>query len=152
MVQISDSLVWELTQKHTSFMRKVNGSTKRTGSVKFSLEKGNLKNLSRFQFSGLANSKVADVVCTSDNGALLITKTASKTHAQPKKGIVSTPVNKDFRRVEKIITGQTVSNYYRPDLKAALLAKWTKVYQANRRAKGITKKVPTKKGGRFSKK
>lgn len=151
MVHVPDSLVWELTQKHTSFMRKVNGRTSRSGTIKFSLEKGNVKSLSRFQCSGLANSKAADVVCTSTHGAALITKTRTKAATQPKKSTVTTPVNKYFRRGENIITQQTVANYYRPDLQKALLAKWTKVYQANRRAKGITKPVPTKKG-RTSKK
>lgn len=146
MVHVADSLVWELTKKNTSFMRKVNGHTKRSGSVKFSVEKGNVKSLSLFKYSGIANSKAADVVCTEGNGAALITKTASKAATKPNKSIVATPVNKDFRRVESVITKQTVSNFYRPDLKSSMLAKWTKVYQANRRAKGITKPVPVKKG------
>lgn len=146
MVQVADSLVWELVKGNTCFMKKVNGQTKRSGSVKFSVEKGNVKSLSMFKYSGLANSKVTDVVCTDGNGAALITKTASKAHSKPSKGTVKTNINKDFRRVENVIDKQTISNYYRPDLKAAVLGKWTKVYQANRRAKGITKPVPVKKG------
>jgi large subunit ribosomal protein L28e len=152
MVHVPDSLVWELTKKNTSFMKKRNGSTKRTGSIKFSVEKGNIQSLSMFKYSGLANSKVADVACTPENGAVMVTKTASKAHSKPSKGIVSTPVNKNFRRVESTINKAIVDNYYRPDLKSAVLAKWTKVYQANRRAKGITKPVPVKKGGRTSSK
>mmetsp|Transcript_14843 Transcript_14843/g.24549 ORF Transcript_14843/g.24549 Transcript_14843/m.24549 type:complete len:151 (-) Transcript_14843:895-1347(-) len=146
MVHVPDSLVWELTKKHTSFMNKKNGRTKRTGSVKFSVEKGNAKSLSLFKFSGLANSKAVDVACTADNGAVLVTKTASKAHSKPNKAIVSTPINKNFRRVESTINKETVLNFYRPDLKSAVLAKYTKVYQANRRAKGITKPVVIKKG------
>lgn len=146
MVQVSDSLLWELTKKNTCFMKKVNGRTKRSGTIKFSVEKGNVKSLSQFKYSGLANSKVVDVVCTDDNRAQLITKTASKAHSYPKKAFVSTNVNKDFRRSEKVICGQAIDNYYRPDLKAEALAKYTKVYQANRRAKGIKKTVPVKKG------
>jgi hypothetical protein len=135
-------------------MKKVNGRTKRSGSIKFSVEKGNVKSLSQFKYSGLANSKVADVVCcttTTQDGdhhprAQLVTKTASKASSYPNKSFSSIHVNKDFRRSEKVICSQTIDNYYRPDLKAELLAKYTKVYQANRRAKGIQKTVPVKKG------
>jgi hypothetical protein len=127
-------------------MRKVNGRTKRSGTIKFSVEKGNVKSLSLFKYSGLANSKVADVVCTEDNRAQLVTKTASKSHSYPKKAFVKTNVNKDFRRSEKVIKGQAIDNFYRPDLKDEVLAKYTKVYQANRRAKGIKTPVPVKKG------
>lgn len=156
MVHVPDSLVWELTQKHTSFMRKANGRTARSGAIRFSLEKGNVKSLSRFQCSGLANSKAVDVVCTkSADGkptAALFTKTRTKAATQPKKSTQSTPINSNnFRRVEDVITKTTIANYYRPDLQKAVLAKWTKVYQANRRTKGVTKPVPTKKG-RTSKK
>jgi large subunit ribosomal protein L28e len=146
MVFTPDSLVWELVKKNNCFIKQTNGRTKRSGMVKFSSEKGNVKSLHQFQCSGLANSKVADVSSSATNGGELYTKTASKAHTKPKAGKVITPVNKDFRRVEAVINKQVVDNYYRRDLKAALLAKWTKVYQANRRAKGIKKPVPVKKG------
>jgi len=146
MVATPDSLVWELVKEHNSFIRTCNGRTKRSGTIKFSAEKGNIKSLSQFQCSGIANSKVADISSTATSGGELFTKTASKAHTKPKAGKVITPVNKDFRRVEAVIQKQVIDNYYRRDLKGAILAKWTKVYQANRRAKGIKKPVPVKKG------
>jgi large subunit ribosomal protein L28e len=146
MVQIPDQLAWELTRRNTSFLKKKNGHTARTGQVVFSVEKGNLTSMNLLKYSGLANSKVFDIVCTPENRAQVIKKTASKCHTQPKKSCAVIPVNKDFRRSERVICQQAIDNYYRPDLKAAALAKYTKVYQANRRAKGITKPVPCKKG------
>jgi large subunit ribosomal protein L28e len=146
MVSCPDSLVWELTRRNTSFLKKKNGQTKRSGVVVFSTEKGNVKSLNLFKYSGLANSKVCDVVCTENNGAALIVKTASKAATQPKKSKAQIPVNKDFKRVESAIKKTTSDVFYRRDLEAAMLGKWTKVYQANRRAKGIKKVVPTKKG------
>mmetsp|Transcript_33222 Transcript_33222/g.46446 ORF Transcript_33222/g.46446 Transcript_33222/m.46446 type:complete len:151 (+) Transcript_33222:47-499(+) len=146
MVNCPDALVWELTRRNTSFMKKRNGKTKRSGAVAFSVEKGNVKSLNQFKYSGLANSKVCDIVCTDDNRASLIVKTASKAHSQPKKAKAEIPMNKDFRRVESAIRKSTSDVFYRRDLEAAMLGKWTKVYQANRRAKGIKKVVPTKKG------
>ena len=146
MVKAPDSLVWELVKDNTCFMKKRNGRTKRSGAVRFSVEKGNLKNLSQFKYSGLANSKSVDVVCTEEHGAELITKTASKAHSYPKKGFATTPINKHFARVAKVVEGQTAGNFYRRDLKDAALGKWTKVYEANRRAKNVTKSIPVKKG------
>jgi large subunit ribosomal protein L28e len=145
MVAVSDSLVWELTRNNSSFLKKKNGNTKRSGSIGFSTEKGNLTSLNQHKYSGLANTKAANIACTDDNKAVLIVKTASKAD-QPKKSIASIPMNKDFHRVESAIRKHTVDNFYRRDLEAAALGKWTKVYQANRRAKGIKKTVPCKKG------
>lgn len=146
MVNCPDSLVWELTKNNSCFLKKKNGQTKRSGSIVFSCEKGNAKSINQFKYSGLANTRVADVVCTDDNRATLIVKTASKSHSQPKNSKAVIPMNKDFRRVESAIRKHTIDNYYRRDLQAALLGKWTKVYQANRRAKGIKKLVACKKG------
>mmetsp|Transcript_19443 Transcript_19443/g.42298 ORF Transcript_19443/g.42298 Transcript_19443/m.42298 type:complete len:151 (-) Transcript_19443:140-592(-) len=145
MVQCSDALVWELTKNNTSFMRKVNGKTKRSGTVRFSVEKGNVKNISSYKYSGLANSKTVDVSATDDNRAALSTK-SSKASTQPSKGQPVTPLNKSFRRVEKTITSQVADNNYRPDLKADALARYSAIYAGNRVAKGVKKSVPVKKG------
>lgn len=146
MVNVPDQLVWELVKKNNCFLKSRNGMTKRSGRVVFSVEKGNTKSLSMLKYSGLANSKTADVVCTKDNRAQLITKSASKAHSYPKKAMAVTNVNRDFRRAENIIIKQSIDNFYRRDLQAAVLGKYTKVYQANRRAKGVTKPVSVKKG------
>ena len=146
MVAIPDSLAWELTRKNTSFLNKKNGHTKRSGAVQFSTEKGNVKSLNKFQYSGIANTKVCDVDFADGNKAALVARTASKCHKQPKKAYASIPLNKDFRRVENIINKSVAENYYRRDLKQAMLGKWTQVYKANRRAKGTKPVVPVKKG------
>jgi large subunit ribosomal protein L28e len=146
MVAIPDALSWELTRRNTSFTRKKNGHTKRSGAMQFSLEKGNITSLNKFKYSGLANSKAFDVAFAADNKAVLVTRTASKCHTKPNKTFATTLLNKDFRRVENIIHTQTAANYYRQDLKQAALGKWTQVYKANRRAKGIKPLVAVKKG------
>lgn len=146
MVAIPDQLLWELVKHGNSFQRKKNGKTARTGSVTFSVEKGNLKSLNMFKYSGIANTTTVDVVCTDDNRAQLIKKSASKAANFPKKTMAASNINKDFRRSAAVITKTTSDVFYRRDLEADTLAKYTKVYQANRRAKGITKPVPVKKG------
>uniref|UniRef100_A0A6V2ABZ3 Ribosomal eL28/Mak16 domain-containing protein n=1 Tax=Ditylum brightwellii TaxID=49249 RepID=A0A6V2ABZ3_9STRA len=145
MVQISDSLCWELVKKNTSFMKKVNGRSRRSGTIQFSVEKGNVKSINSFKYSGLANSKTIDIASTADNRGMLSTKT-KKAHNEVKKGQAATPLNKDFRRVEHTIKSQALDNYYRPDLSKDALAKWSAVYRANRYAKGIKKTLPMKKG------
>lgn len=145
MVACPDALVWELTRSSNSFLKKRNGRTARSGAIQFSSEKGNIKSLNQFKYSGIANSKACDISCTDDNRASLFVKTASKA-SLPKKSKAEIPMNKDFRRVESAIKKNTSEVFYRRDLEAAMLGKWTKVYQANRRAKGIKKTVTTKKG------
>lgn len=144
MVAVPDQLLWELVKGNNCFLKQKNGSTKRSGKITFSVEPGNVQSINKFKYSGIANYKAADVVCTKDNKAQLIRKTASKADKKIAKSAVN--VNKDFRRSVNVIEDQAVQNYYRPDLEKDLLAKYTKVYQANRRAKGIVKPVPTKKG------
>jgi large subunit ribosomal protein L28e len=144
MVNVPDQLVWEIVRKNNSFLVKKNGHTKRSGAVQFSSEKGNLKSLNMLKYSGIANSKTIDVIADEDNRAMLVTKVASK--AGKKSALKTESINRDFRRAEKILLRQTTDVYYRRDLKNAALAKFTKVYQANRRAKGITKPVAVKKG------
>ena len=138
-------------------MRKRNGRTARSGAIRFSLEKGNVKSLSRFQCSGLANSKAVDVIfdptpqAKGKKVAALVTKIRGKANTQPKKTFTTNRIKSEFRRGENAIRNTVVNNYYRPDLQKAVLAKWTMVYQANRRAMGVKKTVPTSKG-RTSKK
>lgn len=147
MVACPDSLMWELVKHNNAFIKKRNGRTKRSGAIAFSTEKGNLKSLNQFNYSGLANTKTVDIVCTEENKAELIIKVASKAATQPKKAVAVIPMNRsDFRRVESAIKKTTSDVFYRRDLEAAALGKWTKVYQANKRAKGVKKVVPCKKG------
>mmetsp|Transcript_5178 Transcript_5178/g.8631 ORF Transcript_5178/g.8631 Transcript_5178/m.8631 type:complete len:148 (+) Transcript_5178:39-482(+) len=145
MVAAADSLVWELIKNNNSSMRKMNGRTSRSGSIRFSTERGNLMSRSTYKYSGLANSKTIDISATDDNRAVLTVKT-KKAATSGKSGKSAIALNKDFRRVEKTITSQATDNYYRPDLKSAALAKYTTVYRSNRVAKGVKKTVPVKKG------
>lgn len=145
MVAAPDSLLWELVKNNSSFMRKKNGQTPRSGSVRFSVERGNLLSKSSYKYSGLANSKTIDISATPDNRAALTLKTKKAVNSG-KAGRASISLNKDFRRTEMTIRSQATDNYYRPDLKSAALAKYTAVYRSNRVAKGVKKVAPVKKG------
>merc|ERR1712170_284613 len=127
-----------------SFMKKVNGRTKRSGSMRFSVEKGNLRSINSYKQSGLSNSKAVGIDATADNTAVLTLKTASKSDSQA--AIQDIPINKSFKKVVKTIENKTLNNFYRPDLRSDALAKYSAVYKANRAAKGVKKVVPVKKG------
>lgn len=147
MVFCPDSLVWELTKRNNSFLNKKNGKSKRSGTIEFSTEKTNLPSLNKFKYSGIANSKAFGVGCTDDNKAELFVKAASKAGSKPSKSVSTIPIKRsDFRRGVSTIKKNTTDVFYRRDLEAAALGKWTKVYQANKRAKGTKKTVPVKKG------
>jgi large subunit ribosomal protein L28e len=143
MVEVSNQLIWEVVKKNNCFLKKVNGHSKRSGMMCFSVEKSNLRSLSSYKQSGIASTKAVGIASEGDK-AVLYTKTASKSGSRV--AIVETPINKDFSRVVKNLEKTIVENYYRPDLKNDALAKFSAVYQANRRAKGVKKTVPTKKG------
>jgi Ribosomal L28e protein family. len=143
MVQVSDQLIWEVVKNNNCFLKKVNGRTKRSGTMRFSVERNNLRSLSSYKQSGLASSKAVGIASKNDT-AVLYTKTASK--ADKSVAIAETPMNKPFEKVCKNVEKTVVDNFYRPDLKKDALAKYSAVYQANRRAKGIKKAVPVKKG------
>merc|ERR1712071_126370 len=147
----SESLIRLCVRNNNAFLKKKNGQTSRSGAVHFSTEKGNIKSISSFKYSGLANNKTVDVTADITGATWATAILSKKTNAassKPKAGVADTPINKHFRKVEKIILSQTVDNYYRPDLKSAALAKWSAVYRSNRVAKGVKKAVPIKKGRR----
>ena len=143
MVAISNQLIWEVVKNNNSFMKKVNGRSKRSGTMRFSVEKNNLRSLSSYKHSGIASTQAVGVACTGDS-ITLSTKTASK--SANTTAVAETPINKCFKKVCSTIEKTVADSYYRPDLKADALAKYSACYQANRRAKGVKKVVPVKKG------
>jgi large subunit ribosomal protein L28e len=144
MVSCSNNLVWECIKNNNAFLKKVNGRSKRSGTMRFSTEPTNLRSLSSFKHSGLANTQSVGIHTTEKNTAVLSIRSAKKSGNAV--AVQSIPINKSFKKVVKTIESQTVSNYYRPDLKKDALAKYSCVYKANRVAKGIKKAVPVKKG------
>ncbi|GLI70749.1 hypothetical protein VaNZ11_015776, partial [Volvox africanus] len=120
--KMSSQLVWEVLKNHNSFIRK---------SVKglvFSAEPGNLYNKHSYKFSGLANTKVVDIQAEGDNVKFSVGRT--KTAHQPTKSKHSVIIKKDGRAVLKAVGKQVQS--YRPDLKAAALARASAVHKSIR--------------------
>jgi hypothetical protein len=55
-----------------------------------------------------------------------------------------TPLNKNFRRVERSITKLTTGQCYRKDLTATALARWTALHRLSKVQAGLAKKAKTK--------
>ena len=55
--------------------------------------------------------------------------------SQPKEMLNSVTLTKSFRKVCKAIKANTESNFYRPDLTKALLAKWSLISKSQKKTK-----------------
>jgi large subunit ribosomal protein L28e len=144
MVLVPDALMWEMTKKNHCFLYKKNGKKHRVGSIALSKDPGNVKSLHQFQSSGMANGKTINITTDKAHRIQLVTKSTSqagKTTAWRKCG-----VNQSFTKAASTLEKTTAGIYYRRDLKNALLAKYSKVYRAARRAKGLSKPIPVKMG------
>jgi Ribosomal L28e protein family len=144
MVLVPDALMWEMTKKNHCFLYKMNGKKHRVGAIALSKDPGNVNSLHQFQTSGLANGKTVNVTSDKAHRIQLVTKSisqAGKTTAWRKCG-----VKQSFVKAVATLEQTTAGIYYRRDLKTAMLAKYSKVYRAARRAKGLTKPIPVKMG------
>ncbi len=112
--------------------------------MRFSTEPNNLRSLSSYKHSGLANTQCVGITSTDKHTAVLSLRTSSKSSSSV--GGSTIPINKSFQKVCDTVGKSIVTNYYRPDLKQDALAKYSCVYKANRVAKGVKKAVPVKKG------
>ncbi len=151
MVNIPDSLTWSLINQNNSFMRKRNGRTSRSGAIRFSAEPGNLKSVSTFKYSGLANSKTFDVssvvVGDKKRHKIVVSSKTSKAGVSPKKGSASSLVAKNFRSaVGKTLAAPNGEKFYRRDLVDDVKAKYAALYNEVRVKKGIKKGLTIKTG------
>ncbi|KAH8959563.1 hypothetical protein BDL97_06G083100 [Sphagnum fallax] len=135
----STDLVWLLVKNNNKFLVKRNGNS--NASVTFSSEANNLYNLNSFKYSGLANKKTVAVEAGEGLSVVLAT-TKTKKANKPSSLVHRSHLKKDFRKMAKTVVNQVVTNGYRPDLKAAALARLSAVHKSLRVAKrGSTKKV-----------
>jgi large subunit ribosomal protein L28e len=139
----SDQVVWAIVNKWNAHQCKRRGGdwgAKAHGNtILFSSEKGNLMNENSYKYSGFANKKAID---------LSIDESKIELGLKTKKGkYADTKMNKGFRRVVNSIRKQGVTNYYRPDLHNAALARWTALNRAAKVSKGVIKGSKSR-GGR----
>ncbi|KAF6257719.1 component of cytosolic 80S ribosome and 60S large subunit [Scenedesmus sp. NREL 46B-D3] len=122
-------LIWEVVKGHNSFVRKnLHGTT-------FSAEAGNLYNKHSYKYSGLANAQTVDIRAEGD--AVKVSKKRSKFVNQPAKNVASNISKKNGRRVLKSVAKDVAG--YRPDLKAAAVARASAVVKSIRAKQAAAK-------------
>ena len=138
MANASPDFLWLAVRDTSSYLlrRRVSGrSGMGKAGTELTTEPNNPTGLNSWKFPGIANPKPVDVVPT-EGGVVLTTKSRNpKRINKPNKMYNKVTLTKDFRRVAKAITKETCDNYYRPDLNKAVLAKWSLLYKAQKKAK-----------------
>ncbi|WIA21745.1 hypothetical protein OEZ86_009452 [Tetradesmus obliquus] len=122
-------LIWEVVKGHNSFLRK------NLNHTSFSAEAGNLYNKHSYKYSGLANAKTVDISAEGD--AVKVSKKRSKAVSQPAKNLSTSVSKKNGRRVLKSVAKEVAG--YRPDLKAAAVARAAAVLKSIRVKKAAAK-------------
>ncbi|XP_076941054.1 large ribosomal subunit protein eL28y-like [Bidens hawaiensis] len=137
MTTVPGQLIWEIVKKNNSFLVKEFGNG--TQSVQFSKEPNNLYNLNSYKHSGLANKKTVSIQPAGKEGVLLAT-TKTKKQAKPASLLHKSLLKKEFNRMAKVVVNQVATNYYRPDLKKAALARLSAVNRSLKVSKSGVKK------------
>mmetsp|Transcript_12686 Transcript_12686/g.25870 ORF Transcript_12686/g.25870 Transcript_12686/m.25870 type:complete len:153 (-) Transcript_12686:31-489(-) len=147
MVSAPASLVWACVSRHNSFQRSKNGRTRRSGKVIFSVEKGNVANMSTFKYSGVANDKSVDVTMGEDEKGsypVFVKKTVSKA-SKPVKALQKSKFSTS--NIRKAVTSlESQNSYYRPDLQSKLAAKYSALANGVKVGKGLRKKSTVSTG------
>ncbi|GAA5963157.1 hypothetical protein JCM21900_002934 [Sporobolomyces salmonicolor] len=119
----SPDLVWLLTRKQTCFTHKRPGTTRT-----FSAEKGNLKNLSSYRFSGLAQRRVVDISPSpSGKGIVFSYKKADTSPFAIKSAVESKEFQFGGHGLKKKVV-QELDAAGRPDLYQAALARCDRIH------------------------
>jgi len=137
--QVSPDLIWSIVRDTSCHILKqqVSGRTKMgKRGAEFTHEPNNPTGRNAFKYSGFANPKTVDVTPIEGGGVVLTTKTKNAARAgKPDKMLNKVKLTKDFRHVARSITKNTESNFYRPDLTKAVLAKWSLIAKSQKTKK-----------------
>jgi large subunit ribosomal protein L28e len=136
----SPELVWALLKKQNRFVIKRDGVT-------FSAEPGNVRNLNKFKYSGLAPRRIISVEPGPKSDVILLIKRKGHGH-KPSTNFARIVLRKDPRRVNNAV--RKFVKKHRPDLLHDILARVTRIRmsQKSRLSGGVpksTKKPQAKK-------
>jgi large subunit ribosomal protein L28e len=136
----SPELVWALLKKQNRFVIKRNGVT-------FSTEPGNVRNLNKFKYSGLAPRKIISAEAGPKSDVIIMYKRKGRGH-KPATQFIRVTLRKDPRRVNHAVRHYV--RKYRPDLLRDMLVRVTRIRQTQkaRLSSGVpkaTKKPQAKK-------
>lgn len=149
MVAISDSLCYQLVKGHHAFLQKRNGRSNRTGTVQFTTESGNVKNLNSSKYTGIAKTQTVDLTSVEDSNGrqvvqlTLLTGKVGKTRGASSKRSIA--LKKNFRRSVRSMSRVTGGNY-RSDLSDDALARYAKLKAGVQVANGVKEGTKVKLG------
>ncbi|KAH9947085.1 ribosomal L28e/Mak16 [Amylocystis lapponica] len=127
---MSNDLAWLLLRKNNSFIVK----RVEEGPV-FSKEPGNLTNLHSFKYSGLANTKVIEVKDT-ESGVQLVTRKKTSSPTAVHAAVATTTIRpRSGSRRAFGVTAKLAKRGYRPDLRAAAVARVSALLAAHKEKK-----------------
>ncbi|ORE09211.1 ribosomal protein L28e [Rhizopus microsporus var. microsporus] len=139
---MSAELVWAIVKNNNSFLVK-------RDNAQFSSEPGNLTNLNSFKYSGIANYK--NVTIQPAARGVRVTLHKAKKEQLPAKSTNTVVIAKTRRQTAKSVANLIArANKYRPDLRAAALARASAIISSQQPKK--TPKAREAKGVRAQKK
>ncbi|KAI9273737.1 ribosomal protein L28e [Sporodiniella umbellata] len=132
---MSAELVWGIIKNNNSFLVK-------RQNVQFSSEPSNLLNINSFKYSGIANHKTAAIIPAA-RGVRVTLRKANKEQS-PAKSANTVVIAKTRRQTSKSVANLIArGNKYRPDLRAAAVARASAVISSQRPVK-VQKKRESK--------
>ncbi|KAL0489627.1 ribosomal protein L28 [Acrasis kona] len=122
----SQELVWAIVKKtHNKLIKK-----KDFGRTEFSTERGNLRNINSYKYTGFRNQAVS--VHLDRNNKLVVRKSSLKKNAPVKRNDTVKHGLKGYNKRVGGIVKATQGSYYRKDLTMAALQRHSKLHDAKR--------------------
>ncbi|KAN0121655.1 Ribosomal L28e/Mak16 [Russula decolorans] len=138
---MSSDLEWHLLRGNNSFIVK-----RAPGGPIFSKEPGNLVNIHSQKYSGLANAKTVDVKPSATGISITHRKKSTSPHVVRSAYASTTIGSRTGPRRALGIAAQPAKRGYRPDLRAATLARLSALIATQKEPKAVPpKKVRGKK-------
>lgn len=131
-------LIWRLVKDHNAFQIKRDGIT-------LSTEKGNLKGVNSFRYSGLAQPRAVDIQPATPTFGISFARKRTKKQVvgKPSKQFHTEILKKGFPGCARTVSKELTA--YRPDLKRIAIAKISKII-AIQKLKRLGKKKRVKLG------
>ncbi|KAL2123981.1 hypothetical protein VTJ04DRAFT_346 [Mycothermus thermophilus] len=130
MSNVSADLIWEVTRLQNAYLVKRKGN----GSPQFSRDPLNLTNLHARKYAGYVNPKALGVLPAGKSGVQVIAKKPAAGN-KPASGLYKVTYNTTARKTYKAIANQAARHFYRPDLRAAAVARASAIRRSQREPK-----------------
>ncbi|KAL2201569.1 ribosomal L28e protein family-domain-containing protein [Corynascus similis CBS 632.67] len=129
MSNVSADLIWEVSRLQNSYLVK-------TKTAQFSRDPLNLTNLHSRKFAGFVNDKAIGISANEKGGVKVISKKPAAVN-KPASNLsaVTYGGNKTSRKTYRAVANQAAKNGYRPDLRAAAVARASAIRRSQRPVK-----------------